>query len=135
MTVKQICKVNIAVEDADLLLFFFLQGLYVFAVYFVMHNQLCWPTKASYTVEMSGHDGPDPSYQGGGPTTVGGDISKSTQNLISAMEEVNTHNTSTHIHTQPHRESEKNLERLVSLLDCHFAAFVIMKRQEKLNWK
>ncbi|KAK9522608.1 hypothetical protein VZT92_019059 [Zoarces viviparus] len=64
-----------------------LLGLYVFAVYFVMHNQLCWPTKASYTVEMSGHDSPD-SYQGGGPTTVGGDISKSTQNLISAMEEV-----------------------------------------------
>lgn len=74
--------------------FFFLlslQGLYVFAVYFVMHNQLCWPTKASYTVEMSGHDGPDSTYQGGGPTTVGGDISKSTQNLITAMEEVNTH--------------------------------------------
>ncbi|CAJ1068549.1 adhesion G-protein coupled receptor V1 [Xyrichtys novacula] len=63
-------------------------GLYVFAVYFVMHNQLCWPTKASYTVEMSGHDGQDSSYQGGGPATVGGDISKSTQNLISAMEEV-----------------------------------------------
>ncbi|KAI3372466.1 hypothetical protein L3Q82_022949 [Scortum barcoo] len=63
-------------------------GLYVFAVYFVMHNQLCWPTKASYTVEMSGHDGPDSTYQDGGPTTVGGDISKSTQNLISAMEEV-----------------------------------------------
>lgn len=39
---------------------------------------------------MSGHDGPDSSYQGGGPTTVGGDISKSTQNLISAMEEVLT---------------------------------------------
>lgn len=73
------------------------QGLYVFAVYFVMHNQLCWPTKASYTVEMSGHDSPDSTYQGGGPTTVGGDISKSTQNLISAMEEVNTH---TCIHTQ-----------------------------------
>ncbi|XP_045890437.1 adhesion G-protein coupled receptor V1 [Micropterus dolomieu] len=63
-------------------------GLYVIAVYFVMHNQLCWPTKASYTVEMSGHDSPDSTYQGGGPTTVGGDISKSTQNLISAMEEV-----------------------------------------------
>ncbi|XP_065821533.1 adhesion G-protein coupled receptor V1 [Labrus bergylta] len=63
-------------------------GLYVFAVYFIMHNQLCWPTKASYTVEMSGHDSPDSTYQGGGPTTVGGDISKSTQNLISAMEEV-----------------------------------------------
>ncbi|XP_026177361.1 adhesion G-protein coupled receptor V1 isoform X2 [Mastacembelus armatus] len=65
-----------------------LLGLYVFTVYFVMHNQLCWPTKASYTVEMIGHDGPDSSYQGGGPTTIGGDISKSTQNLISAMEEV-----------------------------------------------
>uniref|UniRef100_A0A665TER5 Adhesion G-protein coupled receptor V1 n=1 Tax=Echeneis naucrates TaxID=173247 RepID=A0A665TER5_ECHNA len=65
-----------------------LLGLYVFAVYFVMHNQLCWPTKASYTVEMSGHDSPDSTYQGGGPTSVGGDISKSTQNLISAMEEV-----------------------------------------------
>uniref|UniRef100_A0A4W6G876 Adhesion G-protein coupled receptor V1 n=1 Tax=Lates calcarifer TaxID=8187 RepID=A0A4W6G876_LATCA len=65
-----------------------LLGLYVFAVYFIMHNQLCWPTKASYTVEMSGHDSPDSTYQGGGPTTVGGDISKSTQNLISAMEEV-----------------------------------------------
>ncbi|XP_029296357.1 LOW QUALITY PROTEIN: adhesion G-protein coupled receptor V1 [Cottoperca gobio] len=65
-----------------------LLGLYVFAVFFVMHNQLCWPTKASYTVEMSGHDSPDSTYQGGGPTTVGGDINKSTQNLISAMEEV-----------------------------------------------
>ncbi|XP_075324846.1 adhesion G-protein coupled receptor V1 [Odontesthes bonariensis] len=65
-----------------------LLGLYVFAVYFIMHNQLCWPTKASYTVEMSGHNGSDSTYQGGGPTTVGGDISKSTQNLISAMEEV-----------------------------------------------
>lgn len=64
------------------------QGIYVFAVYFIMHNQLCWPTKASYTVEMSGHDGPDSSYQGGGPTSAGGDINKSTQNLISAMEEV-----------------------------------------------
>lgn len=70
---------------------FSLQGLYVFAVYFLMHNQLCWPTKASYTVEMSGHDSPDSTYQGGGPTTVGGDISKSTQNLISAMEEVQTY--------------------------------------------
>ncbi|XP_042344940.1 adhesion G-protein coupled receptor V1 [Plectropomus leopardus] len=65
-----------------------LLGLYVFAVYFIMHNQLCWPTKASYTVEMSGAESPDSTYQGGGPTTVGGDISKSTQNLISAMEEV-----------------------------------------------
>lgn len=56
-----------------------------------MHNQLCWPTKASYTVEVSGHDGPDSSYQTGGPTSVGGDINKSTQNLISAMEEVTLH--------------------------------------------
>uniref|UniRef100_A0A3P8WCF8 Adhesion G-protein coupled receptor V1 n=1 Tax=Cynoglossus semilaevis TaxID=244447 RepID=A0A3P8WCF8_CYNSE len=65
-----------------------LLGLYVFAVYFIMHNQLCWPTKASYTVEMNGQDSPDSSYPGGGPTTVGADINKSTQNLISAMEEV-----------------------------------------------
>uniref|UniRef100_A0A3Q3J0J5 Adhesion G-protein coupled receptor V1 n=1 Tax=Monopterus albus TaxID=43700 RepID=A0A3Q3J0J5_MONAL len=65
-----------------------LLGLYVFAVYFVMHSQMCWLTKASYTVEMSGHGGPDSTYQRGGPTTIGGDISKSTQNLISAMEEV-----------------------------------------------
>uniref|UniRef100_A0A3Q2PRU9 Adhesion G-protein coupled receptor V1 n=1 Tax=Fundulus heteroclitus TaxID=8078 RepID=A0A3Q2PRU9_FUNHE len=65
-----------------------LLGLYVFAVYFVMHNQLCWPTKASYTVEMNGHDRPDSTFQAGGPTTVGADISKSTQNLISAMEEI-----------------------------------------------
>lgn len=76
-----------------------LQGIYVFAVYFIMHNQLCWPTKASYTVEMSGHDGPDPSYQGGGPKSVRGDVNKSTQNLISAMEEVTWHSlTSDHKH-------------------------------------
>ncbi|XP_076021271.1 adhesion G-protein coupled receptor V1 [Genypterus blacodes] len=65
-----------------------LLGLYVFAVYFIMHNQLCWPAKASYTVEMNGHDRPDSTFPGGGTITVGGDISKSTQNLISAMEEV-----------------------------------------------
>uniref|UniRef100_A0A3P8TGE6 Adhesion G-protein coupled receptor V1 n=1 Tax=Amphiprion percula TaxID=161767 RepID=A0A3P8TGE6_AMPPE len=65
-----------------------LLGLYVFAVYFIMHNQCFWPSKATYTVEMSDHDGPDSTYQGGGPTSVGGDISKSTQNLISAMEEI-----------------------------------------------
>lgn len=53
-----------------------------------MHNQLCWPTKASYTVEMSGHDSPDHTYPGGGPASIGGDINKSTQNLISAMEEL-----------------------------------------------
>ncbi|XP_077457045.1 adhesion G-protein coupled receptor V1 [Stigmatopora argus] len=65
-----------------------LLGLYVFAVYFVMHNQLCWPSKATYNVEMSGHDSLDSSLPGAGPTTVGADINKSTQNLISAMEEV-----------------------------------------------
>ncbi|KAI4876542.1 hypothetical protein NFI96_002228 [Prochilodus magdalenae] len=64
-------------------------GLYVFAVYFIMHNQLCWPAKASYTVEMNGHSGPDGVFQSTGATTVGGEeISKSTQNLISAMEEI-----------------------------------------------
>ncbi|XP_037536594.1 adhesion G-protein coupled receptor V1 [Nematolebias whitei] len=68
-----------------------LLGLYVFVVYFIMHNQVCWPTKASYTVEMNGHDGPDVTYPGGGPTSIGGDISKSTQNLISAMEEISAH--------------------------------------------
>ncbi|XP_054629148.1 adhesion G-protein coupled receptor V1 isoform X2 [Dunckerocampus dactyliophorus] len=80
-----------------------LLGLYVFAVYFVMHNQLCWPTKATYTVEMSGHDSPDSNYQGGGPTTVGADINKSTQNLITAMEEVSTdwERTSLRTSTQP----------------------------------
>lgn len=79
---------HLFVKSNNFLPFFFLQGFYVFAVYFVMHNQLCWPTKASYTVEMNGHDRPDTTFQAGGPTTVGGDISKSTQNLISAMEEV-----------------------------------------------
>lgn len=73
----------------------------MFAVYFVMHNQLCWPTKASYTVEMSGHDGPEAPYQGGGPATIGGDISKSTQNLISAMEEVRTLSKRQPVQTQP----------------------------------
>nr|XP_057927104.1 adhesion G-protein coupled receptor V1 isoform X2 [Doryrhamphus excisus] len=77
-----------------------LLGLYVFAVYFVMHNQLCWPTKATYTVEMSGHDSPDSTYQGGGPTTVGADINKSTQNLISAMEEVSADWERTSLRTQ-----------------------------------
>lgn len=68
------------------------QGLYVFAVYFLMHNQLCWPAKATYTVEMNGHDSADGVFQSGGAATVGGgEISKSTQNLISAMEEVRFH--------------------------------------------
>uniref|UniRef100_A0A8C7IVD8 Adhesion G-protein coupled receptor V1 n=1 Tax=Oncorhynchus kisutch TaxID=8019 RepID=A0A8C7IVD8_ONCKI len=65
-----------------------LLGLYVFAVYFLMHNQLCWPSKASYTVEMNGHGSPDSTYQSGGAATIGAEINKSTQNLISAMEEV-----------------------------------------------
>ncbi|XP_019908355.3 adhesion G-protein coupled receptor V1 isoform X2 [Esox lucius] len=69
-------------------IFNLLLGLYVFAVYFLMHNHVCWPAKASYTVEMNGHGGPDSGYQGGGSTTIGGEINKSTQNLISAMEEV-----------------------------------------------
>lgn len=92
--------------------FFPLQGFYVFAVYFVMHNQLCWPTKASYTVEMSGQDGPEPPYQGGGPTTIGGDISKSTQNLISAMEEVSAQHTAACVHatTFTRRRKQNNFK-------------------------
>ncbi len=69
--------------------FIFFQGLYVFSVYLIMHNQLFWPAKATYTVEMNGHGSPDSIYQSTGAATVGGgEISKSTQNLISAMEEV-----------------------------------------------
>ncbi|MCI4392676.1 hypothetical protein PGIGA_G00148550 [Pangasianodon gigas] len=72
-----------------LVIFNILLGLYVFAVYFLMHNQLCWPAKATYTVEMNGHDGGDGVFQSSGAATVGGgEISKSTQNLISAMEEI-----------------------------------------------
>ncbi|KAL0979759.1 hypothetical protein UPYG_G00189270 [Umbra pygmaea] len=66
-------------------IFNLLLGLYVFAVYFLMHNHVCWPAKASYTVEMNGHGGPDSTYQGAGAATIGGEINKSTQNLISAM--------------------------------------------------
>ncbi|KAJ8414918.1 hypothetical protein AAFF_G00024410 [Aldrovandia affinis] len=69
-------------------IFNFLLGLYVLAVYVIMHNQLCWPVKASYTVEINGHGSPDSAFQASGTPTVGGEISKSTQNLISAMEEV-----------------------------------------------
>ncbi|KAJ8380590.1 hypothetical protein SKAU_G00013680 [Synaphobranchus kaupii] len=71
-----------------LVIFNFLLGLYVLAVYVIMHNQLCWPVKASYTVEMNGHSSPDSTFQASATATVGGEISKSTQNLISAMEEV-----------------------------------------------
>lgn len=54
-----------------------------------MHSQVFWPAKATYTVEMNGHGSPDSMYQSTGAATVGGgEISKSTQNLISAMEEV-----------------------------------------------
>ncbi|XP_008059253.2 G-protein coupled receptor 98 [Carlito syrichta] len=67
-----------------------LQGLYVFVVYFILHNQMCCPMKASYTVEMNGHPGPSSAFftPGSGMPAAGGEISKSTQNLISAMEEV-----------------------------------------------
>lgn len=69
---------------------FLLQGLYVFVVYFIMHNQMCCPMKASYTVEVNGHPGPSTAFftPGSGMPPAGGEISKSTQNLISALEEV-----------------------------------------------
>ncbi|XP_048383057.2 adhesion G-protein coupled receptor V1 isoform X4 [Stegostoma tigrinum] len=67
-----------------------LQGLYVFVVYFIMHNQLCWPVKASYSMEINGHPSAGSAYltPGSGAPSVGGEISKSTQNLITAMEEI-----------------------------------------------
>ncbi|XP_060617754.2 adhesion G-protein coupled receptor V1 isoform X2 [Anolis sagrei] len=67
-----------------------LQGLYVFVVYFILHNQLCCPVKASYTVEMNGHTTPGSAFftHGSGMPPAGGEISKSTQNLIAAMEEM-----------------------------------------------
>ncbi|XP_004678196.1 PREDICTED: G-protein coupled receptor 98 [Condylura cristata] len=67
-----------------------LQGLYVFVVYFILHNQTCCPMKASYTVEMNGHPGPSTAFftPGSGMPPAGEEISKSTQNLIGAMEEV-----------------------------------------------
>ncbi|XP_026067280.1 adhesion G-protein coupled receptor V1 [Carassius auratus] len=72
-----------------LVIFNIFLGLYIFSVYFIMHNQLFWPAKATYTVEMNGHGSPDSIYQSTGAATVGGgEISKSTQNLISAMEEI-----------------------------------------------
>lgn len=66
------------------------KGLYVFVVYFILHNQLCCPVKASYTVDMNGHTTPGSAFftHGSGLPAAGGEISKSTQNLISAMEEV-----------------------------------------------
>ncbi|XP_037657723.1 adhesion G-protein coupled receptor V1 [Choloepus didactylus] len=67
-----------------------LQGLYVFVVYFILHNQTCCPMKASYAVEMNGHPGPSTAFftPGSGMPPAGGEISKSTQNLITAVEEV-----------------------------------------------
>ncbi|XP_077792347.1 adhesion G-protein coupled receptor V1 isoform X2 [Podarcis muralis] len=67
-----------------------LQGLYVFVVYFILHNQLCCPVKASYTVEMNGHTSPGSAFftHGSGMPPAGAEISKSTQNLIAAMEEM-----------------------------------------------
>ncbi|KAK2490438.1 hypothetical protein MC885_018312, partial [Smutsia gigantea] len=67
-----------------------LQGLYIFVVYFILHNQTCCPVKASYTVEMNGHPGPSMAFftPRSGMPPAGGEISKSTQNLISAVEEV-----------------------------------------------
>ncbi|XP_039615272.1 adhesion G-protein coupled receptor V1 [Polypterus senegalus] len=65
-----------------------LLGLYVFVVYFILHNQLCWPVKASYSMEMNGHTTPGSPFQGTGIPSIDGEISKSTQNLITAMEEV-----------------------------------------------
>ncbi|XP_078070005.1 adhesion G-protein coupled receptor V1 [Mustelus asterias] len=67
-----------------------LQGLYVFVVYFILHNQLCWPVKASYSMEINGHPSPGSAYltPGSGAPSMGGEISKSTQNLITAMEEI-----------------------------------------------
>lgn len=84
-----------------ILMFFslpFFQGLYVFVVYFILHNQLCCPVKASYTVDMNGHSTPGSPFftHGSGMPAPGGEISKSTQNLISAMEEVPICYTSCH---------------------------------------
>ncbi|KAJ7335780.1 hypothetical protein JRQ81_013721, partial [Phrynocephalus forsythii] len=69
-----------------------LQGLYVFVVYFILHNQLCCPVKASYTVEMNGHTSSGSAFftHGSGMPSAGAEISKSTQNLIAAMEEMPT---------------------------------------------
>uniref|UniRef100_A0ABM5FTD0 Adhesion G-protein coupled receptor V1 isoform X1 n=1 Tax=Pogona vitticeps TaxID=103695 RepID=A0ABM5FTD0_9SAUR len=69
-----------------------LQGLYIFVVYFILHNQLCCPVKASYTVEMNGHTSSGSAFftHGSGMPSAGAEISKSTQNLIAAMEEMPT---------------------------------------------
>ncbi|MEE6458796.1 hypothetical protein FKM82_000428 [Ascaphus truei] len=66
------------------------QGLYAFVAYFILHNQLCCPVKASYSIEMDGHRSPGSAFftPGSGMPSAGAEISKSTQNLISAMEEI-----------------------------------------------
>ncbi|XP_030367415.1 adhesion G-protein coupled receptor V1 [Strigops habroptila] len=85
---------HMAYQHLWMLVFFIifnsLQGLYVFVVYFILHNQLCCPVKASYSVDMNGHTTPGSAFltHGSGLPAAGGEISKSTQNLISAMEEV-----------------------------------------------
>lgn len=66
-----------------------LQGLYVFVVYFILHNQTCCPMKASYTVEMNGHPGPSTAFfTPGSGMPAAEEMNKSTQNLINAVEEV-----------------------------------------------
>ncbi|KAM9330953.1 adhesion G-protein coupled receptor V1 [Gastrophryne carolinensis] len=69
-----------------------LQGLYAFVVYFVMHNQLCCPVKASYSIETDGHRSPTSAFftPSSGMPPPGAEITKSTQNLISAMEEISS---------------------------------------------
>ncbi|XP_056394317.1 adhesion G-protein coupled receptor V1 isoform X2 [Hyla sarda] len=69
-----------------------LQGLYAFVVYFIMHNQLCCPVKASYSIEMDGQRSPASAFftPSSGMPPAGAEISKSTQNLISAMEEISS---------------------------------------------
>ncbi|XP_068103893.1 adhesion G-protein coupled receptor V1 [Hyperolius riggenbachi] len=69
-----------------------LQGLYAFVVYFIMHNQLCCPVKASYSIETDGLRSPTSAFftPSSGMPPAGTEISKSTQNLISAMEEVSS---------------------------------------------
>ncbi|XP_054843539.1 adhesion G-protein coupled receptor V1 [Eublepharis macularius] len=86
--------VHMAYRHLWMLVFFVifncLQGLYVFVVYFILHNQLCCPVKASYTVEMNGHTSPGSAFftHGSGMLPAAEEISKSTQNLISALEEM-----------------------------------------------
>ncbi|KAM5191785.1 adhesion G-protein coupled receptor V1 [Mantella aurantiaca] len=69
-----------------------LQGLYAFVVYFIMHNQLCCPVKASYSIEADGLRSPASAFftPSSGMPPTGAEISKSTQNLISAMEEISS---------------------------------------------